>query len=150
MKKTTQLTVVRSLILLGSCLAISSATAYSSTHIIAGVKGQNNGAQTAHFTASYGNGAGGFFTAAGERIAKTAPNPFTKDSETILMSDISSWPAGTYSIVDGVFFIPSMIPGIEFGFSWFSDFDGRVAQSGTIVITDNGDGTGTLNATLYY
>jgi hypothetical protein len=138
-------------LLTAALLGTISPTAYGSTHIIAGVKGQNNGAQTAHFTASYPNGAGGTFIAAGERIVKTGPNPFTKDSETILMSDISSWPAGKYSIVDGVLLIPMPgMPGMEFAISWFSDFDSRVAQSGTIVVTDNGDGTGTLNATFYY
>ena len=133
---------------------ISSATAYSSRQLTTRVKGQNNGAQTTHFTASYFNGLGGFFTAAGERIVKTAPKAFTKDSETILMSDISTWPAGTYNIVDGVFFIPMPgmpgMPGMEFGFPWSSDFDGRIAQSGTIVVTDLGDGTGTMNLDLYY
>ena len=136
---------------------ISSATAHSSTQLTTRVQGQNNGAQTTHFTASYFNGLGGFFTAAGERIVKTAPQAFTKDSETILISDISTWPAGTYTL------IPTYIPGFGWaglfhlpqfpsfiGFFWNSDFDGQVAVSGTIVVTDNGDGTGTMNLDLYY
>jgi hypothetical protein len=141
-------------LLTAALLGTISPTAYSSTHITAGVTGQNNGAMTTHFTASYFNGLGGFFTAAGERIVKTGPKPFTKDSETILMSDISTWPAGTYNSVDGVFFIPMPgmpgMPGMELGLTWSSDFDGRIAQSGTIVVTDNGDGTGTMNLDLYY
>jgi hypothetical protein len=111
----------------------------------AGAQGQNNGAETTHFTADYYNGPGGYFTAAGERIVKTRPKAFTKDSETILMSDISTWPAGTYTLdANGLFFI--------FGvpYFWASDFDGQIAVSGTIVVTDNGDGTGTLEAVVYY
>jgi hypothetical protein len=136
---------------------ISSATAYSSTHVTTRVQGQNNGAQTTHFTASYFEGLGGFFTAAGERIVKTGPKAFTKDSETILMSDISTWPAGTYTLIPtyfpgfgwfGVFHLPNVPSFI--GFLWGSDFDGQTAVSGTIVVTDNGDGTGTMNLDLYY
>src|ERR1051325_3943297 len=78
-----------------------------------------NGAFTAHFTAEYFNGQGGFFTGAGERIAKTGPKAFTKDSETLLISDISTWPAGTYIIV--VEFPPDSVTGYAI---WFSDFDG--------------------------
>src|SRR5215510_4204063 len=48
----------------------------------------NNGAQTVHFTAAYQNIIGGFFTCAGERISKTAPMPFTKDSEDCTMTDL--------------------------------------------------------------
>jgi hypothetical protein len=138
--------LLTAVLLLGT---ISSATA--STQLTKGVKGQNNGAQTTHFTASYYQFLGGEFIAAGERIVKTGPKAFTKDSETILISDISTWPAGTYNIVDGVFFIPMPgMPGMEFGFPWFSDFDGRIAVSGTIVVTANGDGTGTVNLDVYY
>ena len=104
-----------------------------------------NGAITTHFTAEYFNGQGGFFTGAGERIVKTGPKAFTKDSETLLISDISTWPAGTYVIVVD---IPE---DSETGFAtWFSDFDGSVAVSGTIVVTDNGDGTGTMKVEAYY
>jgi hypothetical protein len=136
---------------------ISSATAHSSTQLTKDVKGQNNGAQTTHFTAAYFNGLGGFFTAAGERIVKTGPKAFTKDSETILISDISTWPAGTYTLIPtyitgfgwvGVYHLPNFPSFI--GFFWFSDFDGQLAVSGTIVVTDNGDGTGTMNLDLYY
>jgi len=140
--------------------ATSSATAHTQnfkgfTSFAAGAPVNKNGALTTHFAASYFNGFGGFVTAAGERIVKTGPKALTKDSETILISDISTWPAGTYTLtptsifgtVVGFFSIP-IYPGVEF--LWFSDFDGQVAVSGTIVITDNGDGTGTVNADLYY
>jgi hypothetical protein len=110
-----------------------------------GAAGQNNGAGATHFTAFYFNGPGGFVTAAGERIVKTGPKAFIKDSETALISDISTWPAGTYTLDANGFF---NILGFEF--FWISDFDGRIAVSGEIVITDNGDGTGIFNGVFYY
>jgi hypothetical protein len=121
--------------------ATFSATAHTQnfpglSSLTAGASVANNGALTTHFTASYYNGQGGFFTGAGERIVKTGPKAFTKDSETLLISDIATWPAGTYIIGSTA--------------SWFSDFDGQTAVSGTIVVTDNGDGTGTMYVVAYY
>jgi hypothetical protein len=125
--------------------AISSATADITMDPTAGAKGHNNGAETTHFTADYYNGPGGYFTAAGERIVKTSPKAFTKDSETILISDTSTWPAGTYTLdANGDF----VILGVTY--FWLSDFDGQMAVSGTIVVTDNGDGTGTMEVVVYY
>ena len=103
----------------------------------------NNGAQTVHFTAAYQNIIGGFFTCAGERISKTAPRPFTKDSEDCTMTDLSTWPPGTYVgnpfwVVNGQFY------------SWLSDYDGRGANQITVIVTDNGDGTGHFNLVAYY
>ena len=104
--------------------------------------GENTGASTAHFTATYDNGSsfGGIFTCSGERIVKTAPKAFVKDSATCKISDIATWPAGTY-IIGGT--------GPD-GAVWFSDYDGATAVSGTLVVTDNGDGTGTMNIAAYY
>ena len=95
------------------------------------------------FTAAYENAIGGFFTCAGERISKTAPRPFTKDSEDCTMTDLSTWPPGTYVgnpfwVVNGQFY------------SWLSDYDGRGANQITVIVTDNGDGTGHLNLVAYY
>jgi hypothetical protein len=104
--------------------------------VATGVATASNGAKTTHFTAAYFNGQGGFFTCSGERIVKTAPKAFTKDSETCQISDVSTWPPGTY-----------VIPTTAF---WFSDFDGQIAVLGTIVVTANGDGTGTMNIDAYY
>jgi len=103
----------------------------------------NNGAQTVHFTAAYYNGPGGFFTCAGERISKTAPRPFTKDSEDCTMTDLSTWPPGTY--VGNPFWV---VNGQSY--SWLSDYDGRGANQITVIVTDNGDGTGHLAAVAYY
>ena len=61
------------------------------------------------------------------------------------MSDISTWPAGTYTLDANGFYY---ILGVQY--FWFSDFDGQIAVSGTFVVTDNGDGTGTIELALYY
>ena len=110
---------------------------YSSNRVV------NNGAQTVHFTAEYQNAIGGFFTCAGERIMRGPPNPFTKDSEDCTMTDLSTWPPGTYV---GNPFIT--VNGQLYG--WNSDYDGRMANSVTIIVTDNGDGTGHLTVVAYY
>ena len=104
----------------------------------------NNGAQTVHFTAAYQNIIGGFFTCAGERISKTAPRPFTKDSEDCTMTDLSTFPPGTY--VGNPYFAVNGVPG----YGWLSDYDGRFANQVTIIVTDNGDGTGHFNLVAYY
>jgi hypothetical protein len=110
---------------------------YSSNRVV------NNGAQTVHFTAAYQNGIGGFFTCAGERIMRGPPNPFTKDSEDCTMTDLSTWPPGTYV---GNPFIT--VNGVQYG--WNSDYDGRLANSVTIIVTDNGNGTGHIALVAYY
>jgi hypothetical protein len=110
---------------------------YSSNRVV------NNGAQTVHFTAQYQNAIGGFLTCAGERIMRGPPNPFTKDSEDCTMTDLSTWPPGTYV---GNPFIT--VNGQLYG--WNSDYDGRMANSVTVTVTDNGDGTGHLNVVAYY
>ena len=103
----------------------------------------NNGAQTVHFTAAYENTIGGFFTCAGERITKTAPKAFTKDSEDCTMTDLSTWPPGTY-VGDPNF----IVNGVEY--SWSSDYDARTANLVTLIVTDNGDGTGHVALVAYY
>lgn len=105
---------------------------------------------TAHFTASYFNGPGGHFTVAGERIQKTRPKAFTKDSETILITDLLTWPPGVYVMVDGLLMLPSGPT------PWLSDYDyfvlgqERFAISGIWIVTDNGDTTGTLEVEAYF
>jgi hypothetical protein len=77
-------------------------------------------------------------------VAKTGPKAWTKDLETILITDLTTFPPGTYVLQGYTFWIQ----GVPFG--WISDYDGQYAFSGTMVVTDNGDGTGTLEAELYY
>ena len=103
----------------------------------------NNGAQTVHFRAAYENLIGGFFTCSGERITKTAPKPFTKDSEDCTMTDLSTFPPGTY-VGDPVY----VVNGVEY--IWNSDYDGTQANLVTLTVTDNGDGTGHVAIVAYY
>jgi hypothetical protein len=103
----------------------------------------NNGAQTVHFTAEYVGLIGGNWTCAGERISKTTPKPFTKDSEDCTITDLSSQPPGTY-VGNPVFYVNG-VP-----YTWLSDYDGRQANLVTFTVTDNGDGTGHVNLVAYY
>lgn len=103
----------------------------------------NNGAHTIHFTAAYHVPVGGDFTCAGERIVKTAPRAFTKDSENCTITDLSSFPPGTY-----VGHPHYKVNGERHG--WRSDYDGRKARSVTLVVTDNGNGTGNVDIVAYY
>ncbi len=114
-------------------------------------------AKTVHFTASYSS-----FTCAGERIVKTEPKSFIKDSETCTFTDLTEFAPGTYAIVG------QAVPESPTQSHWVSDYDilytpagspgcvvgppicFRIAVSGTIVVTDNGDGTGTLVVVAYY
>src|SRR5215472_6938256 len=77
-------------------LALAAVRSDSSVAVFNGRRPLNNGAQTVHFTAAYQNVIGGFFTCSGERITKTTPKPFTKDSEDCTITDLSTWPPGTY------------------------------------------------------
>jgi hypothetical protein len=121
----------------------------AATFVTVSVAAGGNGggaASTTPFKAQYFNGQGGYFTCSGAHIEKTGPKAFVKDSETCAMSDVSTWPAGTYPIVPPP-------PPSEAVASWYSDsplIAGTYAVSGTIVVTDNGDGTGTMQITAYY
>ena len=103
----------------------------------------SNAAQTIHYTASGFNGPGGYFNCSGERIVRSGPSAVVKDSETCTMSDISTFPPGRY--VGNPFVVINGLPQ-----RWASDFDGQIATSVIEVVTDNGDGTGTLQITAYY
>lgn len=136
----------------------AAALALAGTFVGAGGALAGNGAETTHFTAAYSS-----FTCAGERIVKTTPKVFTKDSETCTFTDLSEFPPGTYAITVG--------PESATESHWASDYELfvvgiggpncdpmwvpfgnciRQAVSGSIVVTDNGDGTGTLQVTAYY
>ena len=127
------LTAIRS----DSSVGVPNNGSYSSVGVL------NNGAQTVHFTAEYENLIGGFFTCAGERIRRRPPNPFTKDSEDCTITDLSTWPPGTY--VGNPFFD---VNGLLY--SWSSDYDAMFANHVTLIVTDNGDGTGHLALVAYY
>jgi hypothetical protein len=134
------------------------ALAIAATLLSVGGAFAGNGAQTTQFAGSYDS-----FTCVGVRIVKSAPKAFTKDSETCTFTDLTQFPPGTYKIVD----FWSTTPGAGETY-WFSDYEildvaaddpicvpdypvcYRSAVSGTIVSTDNGDGTGTLTVTAYY
>jgi hypothetical protein len=140
MKKTVILTVfllalaaVRS----DSSVGVVNNGSYSSVGVL------NNGAQTVHFTAEYVGLIGGNWTCAGERISKTTPHPFTKDSEDCTITDLSSFPPGTY--VGNPFF---NVNGVTY--TWNSDYDGLGANLVTLIVTDNGDGTGHVDVVAYY
>jgi hypothetical protein len=135
------------------------ALALAATLLGAGGALAGNGAETIHFTAVYSS-----FTCAGERIDKVTPKAFTKDSETCTFTDLTEFSPGTYAIV------PRTEPEGPGESHWASDYEYwtvgtsgpncipewliygciRTAVSGTIVVTDNGDGTGTLEVAAYY
>jgi hypothetical protein len=115
--------------------------------VTAGVAGAGNGATSTPF--KFTDTTGGV-SCSGVHILKTGPNPVHKESETCI--DTSGWYSpGTYSLAP------------DAG-GWWSDYhyyilhephpvvitDPNVAISGTIVVTDNGDGTFTWNAVSYY
>jgi hypothetical protein len=127
------LTAIRS----DSSVGVPNNGSYSSVGVL------NNGAQTVHFTAEYEGLIGGTWTCAGERIRRRPPNPFTKDSEECTITDLSSLPPGTY--VGNPFF---NVNGVLY--TWNSDYDGRQANLVTLIVTDNGDGTGHVNVVAYY
>jgi hypothetical protein len=109
------------------------------------VASANNGAQTTNFTAAYGFaafGQDGNFVCTETRIVKVAPNAFTKDSATCLVTEATYTP-GTYAAAgiwtsDYEYFIN---PGHNFI---------RFAIGGDITIVENGDGTYTWYVTAYY
>ena len=124
-------------------LALAAVRSDSSVAVSSGRRPLNNGAQTVHFTAAYQNIIGGFFTCSGERITKTAPKPFTKDSEECTITDLSTFPVGTY--VGDPFFD---VNGVTY--AWDSDYDGQQANHVILIVTDNGDGTGHIDVVAYY
>jgi hypothetical protein len=136
------------------------ALALAGTLLGAGGALAGSGATTVHFTVAYSS-----FTCAGERIVKTAPKAFTKDSETCTFTDLTEFAPGSYVIV------PRTEPESPTESHWASDYELfilglpgpncdpigfpfgkciRTALSGTIVVTDNGDGTGILRVSAYY
>lgn len=109
-------------------VALVSSTAFAS-----------NGKAT-QFTATYPVGAA-TWTCSGVHIV----NKTIKDSETCVISgDTTGYLAGTYTGAPVGAFPP-------YGsITWLSDFNGALATTWTITMTDNGDGTFTANIVAYY
>ncbi|SRR6266540_773947 len=119
------------LLMLALAAAILSASAVASA---------NTGAATP-FKAEYAVG-GAYWTCSGARV----DNPVSvKDSETCLVSgNTAGYVAGTYTGSPYGNFPPYGTVG------WQSDFDAALASSWTLTITDNGDGTFTVEIVAYY
>jgi hypothetical protein len=95
---------------------------------------QGKGATTVKYQASYTSVIGGQWECAGVRgVHKDA----TKDSFACTMTDLASLPAGTYIESNG-------------SFVWQSDYDQQLATSWTLVVSDSGDGTGSVEGVAYY
>jgi hypothetical protein len=92
------------------------------------------------FTATYDNLIGGRFKCVGFRISNSA---LTNDSEDCILTDLSSWPVGTY-IGNPYFNVNGLF------YTWTSDYDALTANHVRIIITDNGDGTGHADIEAYY
>ena len=92
-----------------------------------------NGPGTATpFKASFGS-----ISCSGVRLVTTVPSPVVEDLETCTGVPLSILAAGTYTI-----------PIVDF--AWYSDYDGALAVSGTIVVTASDHGNATAKITAYY
>ena len=101
----------------------------------------NNGATVNHLSTSYFNAVGGVWTLNETKVINKN-HSFENFSGTI--SDLSSLPAGTYTTVAGWFTINGA------SYYWNSDFGSGAATSLTLTVTDNGDGTGTVEGHATY
>jgi hypothetical protein len=113
--------------------------------VTANVAVADNGATTTHFTAAYDNGPPGFFTCAGERIVKTGPKAFVKDSETCATTGGRFVPNGTYTISPGDWFSDYELFTNPGGLTCFNE-----AVSGTITVKNQNGGTSTWTIVAYY
>lgn len=95
------------------------------------------------FSAEYENLIGGFFTCTGFRLSIDGPRLLTKDTEQCTMTDLSTFPPGTYRGAPYYFVNGSR-------YTWFSDYDGVTAMGINLIVTDNGDGTGHVDIDAYY
>lgn len=92
------------------------------------------------FTATYDNLIGGRFKWVGFRISNSS---FTSDREDCILTDLSSWPPGTY--IGNPYYVMNGV-----GYTGTSDYDGLVANHVRLVISDNGDGTVHADVEAYY
>jgi hypothetical protein len=134
--------------LVGLIVAAVAAVGYGGVTALAS---GGNGAATP-FKATYVSGAidGGTntWTCSGAHVVNKVS---FKDSETCIVSgDVSGFANGTYS-GNPTGFLAGSVFGT--GTEWASDFKGEasaIAMTWTIVETDNGDGTFTLDIVAYY
>jgi hypothetical protein len=101
----------------------------------------NNGATTTKLgKVSYTDPIFGPVTCSGANVTKTAPMAFIKDDENC-------------TILDGTGFVGVLVINVDI--TWFSDFTtggsaGQFAVSGTVTVTDNGNGTSNEHIVAYY
>ncbi|HEV2067814.1 MAG TPA: hypothetical protein VGR08_13365 [Thermomicrobiales bacterium] len=96
---------------------------------------QGKGATTDKYRVSYINNAiGGIWNCVGVRVVNRNQ---TKDSFECTVSNVATLPAGNYT---------------ESNTSWLwgSDYDRKVSRSFLVVVSDNGDGTGSVQGVAYY
>lgn len=108
---------------------------------------QGKGASTTKFRASYVDGALGVpVSCAGVRIVNRGSG--IQDSETCLVADATGIVPGTYTLdSNGHYHLPWLTFPYEF---WNSDYDGRLAKSGSASYALNGDGTATETIDVFY
>ncbi len=107
--------------------------------------GAENDARTrVPFTASYFAPLGGNWTCVGVRITGDGSRPLTKDTEQCTITDLVSFPPGTYRGGAKGFYVNGVL------YTWTSDYDGLPAIGINLIVTDNGDGTGHVDADTYY
>jgi hypothetical protein len=131
-------TGVRMLARIGLLIAVLAAFLTTAT-----AAGAAQRSEDVRFTAAYPNSQGGYFRCDGVRSFKSGPSGFTRDVETCRISDLSTWPVGRYVIA------PNTNPDSTHVY-WWSDYDGKIAQSGTVTVSDDGDGTGEMQIVAYY
>lgn len=98
---------------------------------------QGKGATTDKFRVSYFNPIGGNWDCTGVRVVN---RNHTKDSFECTITDLVSLPPGTYTRTSN-----------SWNGGWISDYDPPIrASSFTLVVSDNGDGTGDVQGDAYY
>lgn len=137
--------IVPFLVVLMSLMVGGTALAAPSTGQLSGPGAQGKGAATGKIRATYDDSLIGHTVCTGARVDKSGGtnNQFVKDSFTCTFTNLAGMPAGTYT-GNPVFTVPSG------NYVWDSDYDGQQATSVTMIVTDNGDGTGTLRGEAYY
>lgn len=95
---------------------------------------QGKGATTDKYRASYIHAIGGNWDCVGVRVVNRNQ---TKDSFECTVSNLVTLPARTYTESNT-------------SWRWRSDYDGKISTSFSLVVSDNGDGTGSVQGVAYY